>query len=88
LWEDQNVVRVGKERLSRRRGYGRYLSFGVRTDAPVITYARAYKLLIGCTNKDYFKASQLKQLSCQILWEVREHDLQGKRLLLPHQKAI
>jgi hypothetical protein len=33
-------------------------------------HANCYEL-IGCTNKDYFKAAQLKQLSCQILWEVR-----------------
>ena len=32
--------------------------------------ANCYEL-IGCTNKDYFTAAQLKQLSCQILWEVR-----------------
>jgi hypothetical protein len=32
--------------------------------------ANCYEL-IGCTNSDYFKQSQLKQLSCQILWEVR-----------------
>jgi hypothetical protein len=32
--------------------------------------ANCYEL-IGCTNKDYFKPAQLKQLSCQFLWEVR-----------------
>jgi hypothetical protein len=26
---------------------------------------------IGCTNSDYFEPWQLKKLSCQILWEVR-----------------
>jgi hypothetical protein len=32
--------------------------------------ANCYEL-IGCTNKDYFKHSELMQLSCQPLWEVR-----------------
>ncbi len=26
---------------------------------------------IGCTNSDYFAREELKQMSCQILWEVR-----------------
>jgi YARHG domain len=38
--------------------------------SPTPALANCYEL-IGCTNSDYFKASQLKQLSCQILWEVR-----------------
>jgi len=40
--------------------------------AAAFAFARAncYEL-IGCTHKDYFKAYKLKQLSCQILWEVR-----------------
>jgi hypothetical protein len=32
--------------------------------------ANCYEL-IGCTNKDYFKPAQLKQLSCYNLWTVR-----------------
>ncbi len=32
--------------------------------------ANCYEL-IGCTNSNYFKPAQLKKLSCQILWEVR-----------------
>ena len=38
--------------------------------APQPARANCYEL-IGCTDKDRFKAGQLKQLSCQILWEVR-----------------
>jgi hypothetical protein len=38
--------------------------------SPSPARANCYEL-IGCTNKDYFKSAQLKQLSCQILWEVR-----------------
>jgi YARHG domain len=38
--------------------------------APSRAQANCYEL-IGCTNSDYFKVAQLKQLSCQILWEVR-----------------
>jgi hypothetical protein len=32
--------------------------------------ANCYEL-IGCSNKDYFKLSDLKQLGCQPLWETR-----------------
>jgi hypothetical protein len=32
--------------------------------------ANCYEM-IGCTDSNYFKPAQLKQLSCQILWEVR-----------------
>ena len=38
------------------------------SSAPV--RANCYEL-IGCSNKDYFKTSDLKQLGCQPLWEVR-----------------
>jgi hypothetical protein len=38
--------------------------------SPSPARANCYEL-IGCTDKDYFQAAQLKQLSCQILWEVR-----------------
>jgi hypothetical protein len=37
---------------------------------PQPAQANCYEL-IGCTNKDYFKQSDLKQLGCQPLWEVR-----------------
>jgi YARHG domain len=32
--------------------------------------ANCYEL-IGCTNSEYFKPYQLKQLGCQLLWDVR-----------------
>jgi hypothetical protein len=38
--------------------------------APAPARANCYEL-IGCTNKDYFQASQLSQLGCQLLWDVR-----------------
>ena len=38
--------------------------------SPSPARANCYEL-IGCTNKDYFTAAQLEQLSRQILWEVR-----------------
>lgn len=38
--------------------------------APQPAHANCYEL-IGCTNKDYFKHSDLMQLGCQPLWEVR-----------------
>lgn len=37
---------------------------------PSPAQANCYEL-IGCSNKDYFKPSDLKQLGCQPLWEVR-----------------
>jgi hypothetical protein len=38
--------------------------------APQAAHANCYEL-IGCTDQDYFKHSDLMQLSCQPLWEVR-----------------
>jgi hypothetical protein len=38
--------------------------------APGMARANCYEI-IGCSDTDYFKPSQLKQLSCQALWEVR-----------------
>jgi hypothetical protein len=54
-----------------------------------LTPARAncYEL-IGCTDKDYFNASQLKQLSCQILWEVRNTIYKENGYCFHTQKAI
>jgi hypothetical protein len=37
---------------------------------PMPAQANCYEL-IGCSNKDYFKLSDLKQLGCQPLWETR-----------------
>jgi hypothetical protein len=37
---------------------------------PVPAKANCYET-IGCSNSQYFKLSDLKQLSCQALWEVR-----------------
>ena len=44
-------------------------AIGVMTAAQPAS-ANCYEL-IGCTNKDYFKHSDLMQLGCQPLWEVR-----------------
>jgi hypothetical protein len=49
--------------------------------------ANCYEL-IGCTDKDYFKAWQLKQLSCQILWEVRNTIYKENGYCFHTQKAI
>jgi hypothetical protein len=55
--------------------------------SPSPAQANCYEL-IGCTNKDYFKASQLKQLSCQILWEVRNTIYKENGYCFHTQKAI
>ena len=44
--------------------------------------------LIGCAYKDYFKSSDLKQLSCQILWEVRNTIYKENGYCFHTQKAI
>jgi hypothetical protein len=43
-------------------------AIGVMTAQPA--NANCYEL-VGCTYKDYFKSSDLLQLGCQPLWEVR-----------------
>jgi hypothetical protein len=55
--------------------------------SPSPARANCYEL-IGCTNKDYFKAAQLKQLSCQILWEVRNTIYKENGYCFHTQKAI
>jgi 2-methylcitrate dehydratase PrpD len=55
--------------------------------SPSPARANCYEL-IGCTDKDYFKASQLKQLSCQILWEVRNTIYKENGYCFHTQKAI
>lgn len=55
--------------------------------SPSPASANCYEL-IGCTNKDYFKTSQLKQLSCQILWEVRNTIYKENGYCFHTQKAI
>lgn len=55
--------------------------------SPSPAHANCYEL-IGCTNSDYFKASQLKQLSCQILWEVRNTIYKENGYCFHTQKAI
>ena len=55
--------------------------------SPSPASANCYEL-IGCTNKDYFKASDLKQLSCQILWEVRNTIYKENGYCFHTQKAI
>jgi len=55
--------------------------------SPSPARANCYEL-IGCTNSDYFKTSQLKQLSCQILWEVRNTIYKENGYCFHTQKAI
>ncbi len=55
--------------------------------SPSPAHANCYEL-IGCTDKDYFTASQLKQLSCQILWEVRNTIYKENGYCFHTQKAI
>jgi hypothetical protein len=55
--------------------------------SPAPARANCYEL-IGCTNKDYFKTSQRKQLSCQILWEVRNTIYKENGYCFHTQKAI
>jgi hypothetical protein len=40
--------------------------------------------LIGCSNKDCYKISDLMQLGCQPLWEVRNWIYKENGYLLPH----
>jgi YARHG domain-containing protein len=63
-------------------GLGLFLLF-----APSPAHANCYEL-IGCTNKDYFKNAQLKQLSCQILWEVRNTIYKERGYCFHTQRAI
>lgn len=55
--------------------------------SPSPARANCYEL-IGCTNKDYFKNAQLKQLSCQILWEVRNTIYKERGYCFHTQKGI
>jgi len=55
--------------------------------SPSPARANCYEL-IGCTNKDYFTAAQLKQLSCQILWEVRNTIYKENGYCFHSKKAI
>ena len=43
---------------------------------------------IGCTDSDYFQSWQLKKLSCQILWEVRNTIYKENGYCFHTQKAI
>jgi YARHG domain len=54
---------------------------------PLPALANCYEL-IGCTNKDYFKQSDLKQLGCQPLWEVRNWIYKENGYCFHTQKAI
>jgi len=55
--------------------------------APQPARANCYEL-IGCTNSDYYKPWRLKQLSCQILWEVRNTIYKENGYCFHTQKAI
>ena len=61
---------------------------GATIVSPSPARANCYEL-IGCTNKDYFTAAaQLKQLSCQILWEVRNTIYKENGYCFHSKKAI
>ena len=55
--------------------------------APQAAHANCYEL-IGCSNKDYFKQSDLMQLGCQPLWEVRNWVYKENGYCFHTQKAI
>ena len=55
--------------------------------APVPASANCYEL-IGCTNSDYFKPWQLKKLSCQILYDVRNTIYKENGYCFHTKKAI
>jgi len=55
--------------------------------APAPARANCYEL-IGCTNTDYFKSYQLKQLGCQILWDVRNTIYKENGYCFHTQKTI
>jgi len=84
---------VALEALKRRLGIAAVTALciaaaGVTLVAsPSPARANCYEL-IGCTNTDYFKTSQLKQLSCQILWEVRNTIYKENGYCFHTQKAI
>jgi hypothetical protein len=80
----------------RRRGWMRFTAAACVVTAaalatlvlsPAPARANCYEL-IGCTNKDYFKSAQLKQLSCQILWEVRNTIYKERGYCFHTQKGI
>jgi hypothetical protein len=62
-------------------------ALAVLLGSPSPARANCYEL-IGCTNKDYFKSAQLKQLSCQILWEVRNTIYKERGYCFHMQKGI
>jgi len=84
---------VALEALKRRLGIAAVTALciaaaGVTLVAsPSPARANCYEL-IGCTNTDYFKTSQRKQLSCQILWEVRNTIYKENGYCFHTQKAI
>ena len=55
--------------------------------APQPAQANCYEL-IGCTNTDYFKPSDLQQLGCQPLWEVRNWIYKENGYCFHTQKVI
>ena len=58
---------------------------GGLTAAPAL--ANCYEL-VGCTDKDSFKASDLMQLGCQPLWEMRNWIYKERGYCFRTQKAI
>ena len=54
---------------------------------PAPARANCYELF-GCTNSDYYKVAQLKQASCQILWEMRNQIYKENGYCFRTQRAI
>ena len=55
--------------------------------APAPARANCYETF-GCTNSDYYKVAQLKQASCQILWEMRNQIYKENGYCFHTQRAI
>lgn len=55
--------------------------------APAPARANCYEI-IGCSDSQYFKGSDLKQLSCQALWEVRNWIYKERGYCFKTPKAI
>ena len=60
-------------------------AFAIVTAVPA--GANCYEL-IGCSNKDIYKTSDLMQLGCQPLWEVRNRIYKENGYCFQSQKAI
>jgi len=77
-------VRMRSKALQLLRGP---LTAALAVVAAVPASANCYEL-IGCSNKDIYKMSDLMQLGCQPLWEVRNRIYKENGYCFHGQKAI